>query len=78
MIVRHIKTRVVPVLDEKKNQVVKDGQLVTKVVPELDANGQEIVLWSVDVPQAVEAAGGDAIDEYVTEQLTKPSTEETE
>lgn len=51
--VRDIKTKVV------------DG----KIVPELDANGQEVELWTVDVPADVEAAGDAAVEAYVARTL---------
>jgi hypothetical protein len=44
----------------------KDGS--TTFVPQLDEQGNEIELWSVDVPQEIEAKGGAAIDAYVAQQ----------
>ena len=76
MIVRDIKTKVVPVtekVDDKDVPVMKDGQPVTKIVPELDAQGREIELWSVTVPQEVEAKGGPAIDAYVAKHKKSAS-----
>jgi hypothetical protein len=66
--VRHIKTQVVPVLGADNMPLVENGRPVTRVVPELDADGQEIVLWSVEIPSEVEAEGGEAIDAYVAAQ----------
>lgn len=69
--VRHIKTKTVPVLDEEQNPVVQDGKPVTQIVPDLDAHGNEIELWSVTVPADIEAEGGAAIDAFVAAELAK-------
>lgn len=78
MIVRDIKTKIVPVLDEKQQPVTKDGQAVTQVVPELDADGREIELWSITVPQEIEAKGGKAVDAFVAAERAKSAAPITE
>jgi hypothetical protein len=47
-------------------------QLVNgKPAPVLDAQGQEVELWAVDVPQMIEAAGGAVVDGFVTDIKAK-------
>lgn len=57
--VRHIKTTSVP---------TEDG---SKIVPARDEQGHEIELYSIDVPQEIEAEGGAAIDAFVAAELAQ-------
>lgn len=50
-----------------------DGQEVDVVVPLLDADGREVELSSVVVPQRVEAEGSEAVEAHVLEHLTAPT-----
>jgi hypothetical protein len=65
--VRHIRTTTV-------TEVV-DGATVTRVVPMLDANGQEIEISSIDVPLEIEAEGGQALADFLARtRLTLTTT----
>lgn len=65
LIIRHIATHEVPVLDEKQKPLVVDGQPVMRTEPVRDEHGADVELWSVDIPRSVEAEGAKAIDAYV-------------
>ncbi len=47
---------------------------------ESDGNGGERELYAIQIPRAIEAEGGEAIDAYVAaqlEQMTAPATDTT-
>lgn len=44
-----------------------DGVPVLRVVPSLDAEGHEIEVYSIPIPQAVEAEGTDAVTAHVAD-----------
>jgi hypothetical protein len=44
-----------------------DGVAVPRVVPALDKNGQEIEVYSIPIPQHVEAEGADAVTAHLAD-----------
>lgn len=70
LIVRHIQTQP----KREKGKLVRRDDGTPVVEPVLDANGQEVELWRVEVPTEVELQEREipgAIDAYVSAELAK-------